>query len=444
MDPGTTDDEAHDRHDVSVVDALSAVEAAVDMVASVDLTSLSATEQLAVMERLDRAGRRLDHQNDRLAGHVDRTGAYGVDGHRSAKAAAKARCRVSGAVAQARIRNARILRDMPVVERTTAGGDIPSESVRAMSRTLSNPRVRDFAPLVDEIFAEQAASQTPEDFQAWLRDWERLADPDGVERRAEAGHARRHVSLLESAIDSSWTLRGGFGALQGAAMAEILARFEDAEFARDWTEAKAVHGDETRVEHLARTPAQRRADALFAIFRAAAAAPEGSREPKPLVNIVIDEETFREALQGAAGGRPAAPDPTDVERRRCQTVAGTRLAPSEVVGAALHGHVRRVVVDGASTVIDLGRRRRLFTGAARDAVFLQAVLRTRGRLSCGYVGCDAPSHRLQADHDDEWFDHGRTDVTNGRVYCGAHNVLKHQLARSGRDPGDLWRVRRPE
>lgn len=423
--------------------AIALLNAAVDAIAAVDLADLPADEQLGAAETLEGACRRLDHEKDRIAGHVDATGAYGIDGHRSAKAAMKARCRVTGPEAHRRIRCARVLRRMPTVDAAYARGDIPTESAHALARTLANPRVADFAPLVDEIFAEQAAVQTPDEFRGWLRDWERVADGDGAERTAETNHQRRNASLLENVIDSSWTLTARFGAVQGAEMAEIFARFEDAEFEKDWAAARELHGDDTRVEHLARTPAQRRADALLALFRRAATTP-GGQEPPPSVNIVVDAETFRESLLRAAGMPVDDPDPTDVESRRCQTVGGTRLTPAEALAAALHGHVRRVVVDGASTVIDLGRRRRLFTGSARDAALLQAVLRNRGRLCCGWPGCDAPSHRIQVDHEVEWNDRGRTDIANARTFCGHHNRLKHLLVQAGQDPGQLWPVRRPE
>ncbi len=424
----------------AVADALALLGSAVGALTAADLEVLTARAQLDAVEALEAVRRRLDHATDRL----DQSGAFGVDGHRSAKAAIKARCRVTGPEAHGRIRTARVLRRMPAVDVADARGDIPTESVRAIARTLSNPRVAAFASLVDEVFAEQAVAQTPEAFRAWLRDWERVADVDGAERTAEANHERRTATLLENSIDSSWSLRAGTGALQGAAMAEIFARFEDAEFEKDWRAARDIHGDDTRVEHLVRSPAQRRADALFAIFRRAAAMPEGAREPQPLVNIVADADTFRESLMRAAGVPSVAADPTDIESRRCQTVGGTRLTPAEVLAAALHGHVRRVIVDGASTVIDLGRRRRLFTGCSRDAALLQSVLRNRDRLRCDWEGCDAPSHRIQVDHEIEWNDCGRTDIANARTLCGGHNLAKHHLVRSGQDPGQLWHVRRPE
>ena len=38
-----------------------------------------------------------------------------------------------------------------------------------------------------------------------------------------------------------------------------------------------------------------------------------------------------------------------------------------ILAAALLGHVRRTVIDSRGVVVDLGRRERLFTGAAADA-----------------------------------------------------------------------------
>ena len=45
--------------------------------------------------------------------------------------------------------------------------------------------------------------------------------------------------------------------------------------------------------------------------------------------------------------------------------------------------LRRVVYDGSGTVIDLGRRQRLFRGSSRDAVMLLLI-------TCVWIGCDRP------------------------------------------------------
>lgn len=282
-----------------------------------------------------------------------------------------------------------------------------------------------------------------DDFVAALRQWEALADADGADRDADACHERRRAGFVESAIDGSFLLEGSFGPLQGAAMAEVLERYERAELLADWAEARDRAGTGALVGDLARTPAQRRADALFAIFQRAASAPADGRAPEPLVNIVVDQRTFEEQLRRAAG-EDLGVDPNDgLEARRCQSVDGTPLHPSEVLGAALVGHVRRVVVDGKGAVIDLGTRRRLFTGSSRGAALVQALLRRPGGLRCLWPGCDARSGCLQVDHREPAARGGPTDVDNSEVFCGFHNRVKERGFRPERRPDGTWITYRP-
>ncbi len=94
--------------------------------------------------------------------------------------------------------------------------------------------------------------------------------------------------------------------------------------------------------------------------------------------------------------------------------------------AALAGHVRRVVVDAESRVIDRGHRQRLFTGAAREAAKL--LIR-----HCEHPGCDLPADWCHVDHQVEWADGGTTDQTSSGIACGRHNTSKSKRR---------WRTRR--
>ena len=226
-------------------------------------------------------------------------------------------------------------------------------------------------------------------------------------------------------------------------MAKVFTAYETAEWETDRAEAVAEHGDDATVDQFPRTPPQRRADALAQIFRRAAAAPPGATSPEPLVDIVIDQQTFEDELRRIAGQRVQC-DPARAGERLCQTVTGDRLHPSDAVAAALIGHVRRVVVDAASTVIDLGRKRRMFTGSAREAAVLQAVIRARGRAGCLWDGCDSPPHRLQTDHDRPWHDLGSTDIVNSTRPCGHHNRLKESGFRPIRGPDGRYTILRPD
>ena len=133
-----------------------------------------------------------------------------------------------------------------------------------------------------------------------------------------------------------------------------------------------------------------------------------------VVNFVVDQATFEDEIIRTHGGadgeasrsRPWSSSSVSVSdgdplRRRSETVNGTLVHPAEILAAALIGHVRRVVYDSAGTVIDLGRKRRLFTGAAREAVMLQSA-------RCMWPGCDVAAGRCQADHLEPWSTTGST------------------------------------
>ena len=130
-------------------------------------------------------------------------------------------------------------------------------------------------------------------------------------------------------------------------------------------------------------------------------------------------------------------DEVPPDQWRCETTGGVLVDPVAAVIAALHGHVRRVVFDSAGNVIDLGRRRRLFTGAAREAVRLQAS-------RCIWPGCNIPAGRCQSDHLKDWHDTGPTRPDNGAPLCGRHNRWKTRGYRVWRDPNGHWHTQRPD
>ena len=128
----------------------------------------------------------------------------------------------------------------------------------------------------------------------------------------------------------------------------------------------------------------------------------GAKGAVPLVNFVIDVPTLQAYLEGS-GDTPA---PADPRQRRCETAGGIPVPPSDVVAAMIWGQVRRVVVDSAGVVINMGRRQRLFRGNARQAILLQSS-------RCVVAGCATPIRRCEADHLTEWGRHGHTDGPNG-------------------------------
>ncbi len=220
-------------------------------------------------------------------------------------------------------------------------------------------------------------------------------------------------------------------------MIEILSRFEDAEFSAEWETVRARFGDDACPAMLERTAGQRRFDALRAIFQRAASTAPGSRAPEPVVNLVMDYDSYEAWLARMTGEDPDAPfpDPAAVDDRRCETVDGVQVDPAAAVMASLVGHVRRVVINRAGVVIELGRRSRLFTGSAREAAKLQGA-------RCFWPGCGRP--RTHIDHTVEWALDGLTDPANAGPGCARHNIHKNTGYTVWRDAEGRWHTQRPD
>ena len=109
---------------------------------------------------------------------------------------------------------------------------------------------------------------------------------------------------------------------------EILDRFADAEYLADAEDARLGSGSD-----LGRTPAQRRFDALKAIFLTAAAGAPGVIGSDPLVNIVLDQATAEELLSELAGESVERPPASEFTRRRCETIDGDPLSHEAALAA---------------------------------------------------------------------------------------------------------------
>ena len=165
--------------------------------------------------------------------------------------------------------------------------------------------------------------------------------------------------------------------------------------------------------------------------RAAASTPPGSQPPRLTVNILIDHESFEACLRGET------PDPATYRSVVVRTQTGRRLHPDDAVNAALIGHIRRVVYDASGTVIDLGRRSRLFRGNSREAVMLLLT-------TCVWIGCDRPIAWCDADHSLGWKAHGATVPRNGGGLCSGHHPLKERGFHVYRDDEGVWHVIDPD
>jgi hypothetical protein len=320
---------------------------------------------------------------------------------------------------------------MPAFTAAAGAGEIGVAQMHALAAVVVNPRVREHLAGSEAILVDKARELDHDDFITLLRQWERLADSDGADDRHQRAQRDRRASL--DLIGERMYLDAMGGVAHGVQMREILDRFAEHEWQQEWADGVQRHGEQMNGSLMERTPAQRRFDALVGVFRAAAGSDVAGGEI--VVNIVVDRATLEHQLALAAGASPPPLDPSTIAHRRCETDRGAVLHPSDVLAAAMVGHVRRVVFDTNGVVLDFGRRRRLFTGALRDAVLLS-------ERRCLWPGCDWPASQCEADHTVPHTARGPTNAHNGGPLCDRHNRWKSRGFATVRGPTGQWMIHR--
>jgi hypothetical protein len=348
-----------------------------------------------------------------------------VDGHHSMNSYLRATLNCSSAEASQWRRLAKLLDTVPGVSAALVQGRLGVAQVHELARVRANPRCGERLNEVAGLLLENAELLEFDDFRTCVRRWEMLADEDGTHKDHDRSVDARNASAVPSGAGIDLRASGG-DALGAAEMIAILNAFTQAEFDNDQAMRLAEFGADAPGQPFARTGAQRRFDAMVEIFRRAAnAANAGDGSAKRVavtVNVVVDERTYTETLvDHGLAPESSLDDVVDPGPggRRCETDTGTPIHPDDVLAATIHGHVRRVIYDGAGVVINLGRRRRLFAGGARDAAKLSA-------RRCTRPGCTVLSEFAQVDHLHEHGKGGATDAVNGDPECGGHNRDKNR------------------
>lgn len=413
-------------HAGAVAHAVQEAVLAVGGLAAIDPSVLDAQALTGLIEGVEQLRRMIESGAATVAGHVDGRNPFREQGYFNAKTFLKQRVQLSGVEAHRRVRTARMLTCLPEWASVAGRGGVGVAQVELMGCVAANPRIepevlqRDAGMLLDDAMVLPFV-----EFERNLRTWEALADPAGDDARNERQHAARDLSLRPRP-DGGWSITGFLPEPSGAEFAEIFAWFVDAEWRTDWADARSRFGDLATQADLARTEAQRRADALLAMALAAANGATGTR-PGPTMNVLIDQDTMEAHVAGLV------PDSRRFRNVVCRTQSGRRLHPDDAVNMALIDHIRRVVYDQSGTVIDLGRRSRLFRGSARDAVMLLLT-------TCVWVGCDRPVAWCDADHSLSWRAHGATVPRNGGPLCKGHDLLKERGFQVFRDDSGHWHI----
>jgi len=123
------------------------------------------------------------------------------------------------------------------------------------------------------------------------------------------------------------------------------------------------------------------------------------------------------------GDRPQVVVTVEFDKLRAQLGAGLlddggQLSPAAVRQMACDAEILPVVLGGTGQVLDVGRERRLITGAIRRAL----VVRDKG---CAFPGCGRPPRWCHGHHVRHWSAGGESCVDNAVLLCGYHHRLIH-------------------
>ncbi len=400
---------------------------------------------------LEREVRRIQAAQAAMLSEVTRSHSFLDDHHHSPASWLQAVTNSSKSTAQAKTQTAALLAQLPVLAAAVAAGEIGDDQLQLLRRLWANTRCRDQLPDSEEVLVGYARSLTLHEFRQVCQRWQAHADPDGAHRDHETSRENRHVA--RSRVGAGHLLHAEGDALSGDIISSILDAHADAEFNNDILDRLRRFGDGADQHPLARTATQRTYDALIAIFLKAAGTTETTTQV-PLVNIFCTESVLSDAIRDFVGGSVAGsvagsvgatgprsqPDgrASSQRLRLCETASGAPVDPHDLVIAALVGQVRRVVVDSAGRVLDLGRRRRLFVGAAREAVLLMGD-------RCSHPGCEQRSGQIQIDHLAGWASRaGPTNPFNGGPTCPRHNRAKERGRFTVVRDEDGWHHFRPD
>ncbi|GAB3958066.1 HNH endonuclease signature motif containing protein [Micromonospora vulcania] len=163
----------------------------------------------------------------------------------------------------------------------------------------------------------------------------------------------------------------------------------------------------------ARTPGQRRHDALADLCRLALRTgelPAHGTEPAQIV-ITTHYDTLTQHLNAGT------------------LDTGLHLTPDTVRRLACDAAILPTVLNTTGQVLDVGRQRRLITGPLRRAL----VIRDRG---CTFPGCDRPPRWCDAHHIHHWTNGGTTNLHNAVLLCGHHHRHIHHSDWTVRLAGD--------
>lgn len=305
-------------------------------------------------------------------------------------------CRLTGTEASRTVTTARALDAMPTVAKRADAGEIPVTHLRRLAS--ARVRHRDEFALHEPVFAEAATYLSAYELGRAIEHWRQqvTGDVGGAAELVE----RRRLSINRT-FEGMWHLDADLDPESGHAVATVLR----------------AHADPGNIDPSdTRTHGQRMADALTDVAR-----------------VSLDHGR----LGSSAGTRPHITVTVDIRQLtgdgdRLPEIDGAPVGTETLRRLACDAGITRIIMDGDSLPLDVGRTVRTVTPQIRRAL----DARDGG---CTWDGCDAPPAWCDAHHIEHWADGGPTSLANMALLCRRHHTATHE----GRTPPPAPGARTP-
>jgi len=305
-------------------------------------------------------------------------------------------CGIDLGAAREKVRVARALDMLPLIDAAMARGELSYSKVRALTRVATPP--------TEEVLLNIALHGTAYHVESLVRQFRKFQEVEALSREARQ-HAGRGLSYFHD-DDGSLVIKARLPAEAGAQVLKALeVAIADVSLAGHCQSPLNVSAETsaTEVAEDPPSPSMRRADALAMLAESflqhgAEAMAGGDRHQ---VVVHVDHDTLRHAAPG-----------------RCELDDGPSLAVETARRIACDASVLRIVEDAHGEPLDVGRKTRSIPPALRRA------LNSRDR-GCVFPGC---THRRYVDghHIQHWADGGATRLSNLVTLCRFHHRAVHE------------------
>jgi hypothetical protein len=373
---------------------MSGLGSAIDELAVEDLDGVTDAALSSDVVELRRQVDRLEAQWLRRVTALDRRGIWRAEGALSPTAWLRDRCRLAPGAARDRVVAGRRLADQLEGTRTAfEDGEIGYPHVRQIAHATGEVDAEMVAE-AEPILVEAARTLDPRGLAKVIAHWRHALDPEAFIAAETEARDRRRFDVSET-IDAMTVVDGELFGDDGAIV------------------RTAIDAYDTPLPDDTRTPTQRRADALVEMARQAldrGEAPTSGGE-RPHLNLALSLET----LKGLAGAKAA------------ELEWGGVISGEAARRLACDCGLSRIITDGPSEPLDVGRRTRTIPAAIRRAV----IARDR---HCVEPGCDRPPGWCDVHHRRHWLDGGPTAVWNLELRCRPHHRDEHEGRRARAKP----------